>query len=134
MLLIEGVPWTPGHDGTLNVRLDKDRPGGIPYRKGELCARIRGTPADGLLILETLPPGNPDEEIDAAILAAVEDTPGIKATAIRDTVGGDGKQVSKRLLRLVKNGDIIRKPGARRAQHHYLEDPDPIESDESDYP
>ena len=134
VLLIEGAPWTAHHDGSVDVRLDKDRPGGIPYRKGELCARIRGTPADGLLILEALPPGTPDEDIDSAILATVEASPGIISTGIREAVGGDGKQVSKRLLRLVKNGDIIRKPGKRRAQHHYIEDPDPTESDESDYP
>ena len=133
VLMIEGAPWTAHHDGSVDVRIDKDRPGGIAYRKGELCARIRGTPADGLLILEALPPGNPDEDIDAAILAAVEDTPGITSTGIREGVGGDGKQVSRRLLLLVKNGHIIRQPGARRAQHHYIEDPDPIESDESDY-
>ena len=134
VLLIEGAPWTAHHEGSIDVRLDKDRPGGIPYRKGELCARIRGTPAAGLLILEALPPGNPDEDIDAAILAAVEDQPGITSTGIREAVGGDGKQVSRRLLLLVRNSDITRKPGARRAQHHYIEDRDPIESDESDSP
>ena len=134
VLLIEGVPWTPGHEGSIDVRLDKDRPGGIPYRKGELCARIRGTPAAGLLILEALPPGTADEDIDAAILAAVEAQPGVIATGIREAVGGDGKRVSTRLLKLVKKGDIFRKPGKRRAQHHYLEDPNPTESDQSDYP
>ena len=132
VLLIEGAPWTAHHEGSVDVRLDKDRPGGIPHRKGELCARIRGTPAAGLLVLEALPPGTPDEDIDAAILAAVEASPGIISTGIRDAVGGDGKQVSKRLLKLIEKSDIIRKPGKRRAQHHYLEDPNPTESDESD--
>lgn len=132
VLLIEGVPWTAHHEGAVDVRLDKDRPGGIPYRKGDLCARLRGTPADGHLVLEALPPGNPDEDVDAAILATVEAAPGITATGIREALGGDGRQVSKRLLRLVKAEEIYRQPGARRAQHHYIEDPNPIESDESD--
>ena len=133
VLLIEGAPWTAHHEGSLNVRLDKDRPGGIPYRKGELCARIRGTPAAGLLVIETLPPGNPDEDIDAAVLATIEANPGVNATGIRDAVGGDGKQVSKRLLKLVESGAVIRKPGERRAQHHYLPTATPPQSDESDY-
>ena len=132
VLLIEGAPWTAHHEGAVDVRLDKDRPGGIAYRKGELCARVRGTPADGLLIIEALPPGNPDEDVDAAILAAVEDAPGIKAGEIRDAIKGDGKQVSKRLLRLIKSGDIIRKSGEGRATHHYIEDPTPHLSDSSD--
>ena len=132
VLLIEGTPWTAHHDGAVDVRLDKDRPGGIPYRKGELCARIRGTPADGLLIIEALPPGDPDEEIDQRIIATVDKRPGIKAGEIRDSIKGDGRQVSKRLLRLIKSGDIIRKKGDGRTTHHYLEDPTPHLSDASD--
>ena len=134
VLLVEGSPWTAHHEGTVHIRLDKDRPGGIPHRKGELCARVRGTPADGYLVIESLPPGNPDEEIDEAILTAIEASPGITSTGIREAVGGDGKQVSKRLLRLVKNDTIARQPGSRRAQHHYLPDHQPAQSDESDSP
>ena len=130
--MLEGTPWTPGTEGTINVRKDKERPGGIRVPKGDLCARIRGTPAAGMLVLEVLPPGDPDEEIDQRIIAAVDKRPGIKAGEIRDAVKGDGRQVSKRLLRLIKSGDIIRQKGDGKATHHYLEDPTPDLSDASD--
>ena len=124
-----GPPTTKARSTCGSTKTD---PGGIAYRKGELCARVRGTPAAGLLIIEALPPGNPDEDVDAAILAVVEDAPGIKAGEIRDAIKGDGKQVSKRLLLLIKSGDIIRKKGDGRATHHYIEDPTPHLSDSSD--
>ena len=129
VLMFEGAPWTPAISGTITVRKDKERPGGITVPKGEICAQIVGTPhADGRLTLEVRPPPIASETYRALIIAAVEDDPGIQSTKLRDAVTEAAKDVglrtdwqtiAKEIADAIAAGDVVKIAGKGKNQHNY---------------
>ena len=43
----------------------------------------------------------------------------------KDGVYGNAEEIGRAVARLVADGDLVRVPGARNAQHHYLPGEEP---------
>ncbi|WP_406527357.1 AAA family ATPase [Streptomyces sp. I8-5] len=64
--------------------------------------------------------------LDRKVIECITHNPGIGATRIRNEIGGNSTEVGHVLDRLIREGVIATRPGARRKVEHYLSEDAPI--------
>ena len=100
---VEGAPWNAVRQGTVTLRVAKDRHGDLPAAAGEVLATVRGEPLEGrqlALTVETEQRGaTENDRLRAAVLEAVCEAGEIPSnTELRRAV--------REQLRGVRNADI----------------------------
>lgn len=102
LFLEEISPLGAGRDGTLRVRVEKDRPGGLKGFMDDNAAvadiNVRSSVTDGVRVFVDPPKPEKSEleksdDMKRTLLAAVDATPGLKAAVYRSAVTGTATSV-----------------------------------------